>query len=67
MQDLLSAMEIGKGLAKVLADRNAVVISSSDFTHYEPQASVNKKDFATLKAIENLDVNSFIQRLKNKM
>jgi len=56
MQDLQSAVEIGKGLTKVLSEKNAVVISSSDFTHYEPQASVNKKDFAVLKAIENLDV-----------
>jgi len=56
MQDLQSAVEIGKGLTRVLSEKNAVVISSSDFTHYEPQASVNKKDFAVLKAIENLDV-----------
>lgn len=59
MQDLQSAMEIGKALAKALIDKNAVVISSSDFTHYEPQASVNKKDLAALKAVENLDTKQF--------
>ena len=56
MQDLQSVVEIGQVLTNVLADRNAVVISSSDFTHYESQASVNKKDFAALKAIEDLNV-----------
>jgi MEMO1 family protein len=55
MQDLQSAVESGNALARILTDRNAVVIASSDFTHYEPQASVNKKDSAALKAIENLD------------
>jgi AmmeMemoRadiSam system protein B len=55
MQDLQSATEVGKALTKIVADRNAVVISSSDFTHYEPQEYVNKKDFAALKAVENLD------------
>jgi AmmeMemoRadiSam system protein B len=55
MQDLESAMEVGRALVEVLANRNAVVIASSDFTHYESQANVNRKDLATLKAVEALD------------
>ena len=55
MQDLESAKEVGRALVKALAGRNAVVIASSDFTHYESQASVNRKDAAAIKAIENLD------------
>jgi MEMO1 family protein len=55
MQDLESAVEVGRALVEVLANRNAVVIASSDFTHYESQASVNRKDLAALKAVEALD------------
>ncbi len=59
MQDLESAMEVGRALVEVLANRNAVVIASSDFTHYESQASVNRKDLAALKAVEALDAKQF--------
>jgi AmmeMemoRadiSam system protein B len=59
MQDLQSATEIGKALAEILANKNALVIASSDFTHYEPQQSVNRKDASVLKAIEALDEKLF--------
>jgi len=61
MQDLQSAQEIGRALAEALANRNAVVIASSDFTHYESQTSVNRKDLAALDAVEALDEKQFYQ------
>jgi AmmeMemoRadiSam system protein B len=64
MQDLESAVEVGRALAEVLVDRNAVVIASSDFTHYESQASVNRKDLAALKAVEALDEKQFFSILE---
>ena len=64
MQDLESAQEIGRALAEALANRNAVVIASSDFTHYESQANVNSKDAAALKAVEALDEKKFYQVLE---
>ena len=59
MQDLESAKEIGWALAEVLANRNAVVIASSDFTHYESQATVNRKE-----AVEALDEQRFYEVLE---
>jgi AmmeMemoRadiSam system protein B len=59
MQDLDSALEIGNALAKVLADKNAVVIASSDMTHYEPQSKATTKDLHALKAVEAMDEKSF--------
>jgi AmmeMemoRadiSam system protein B len=59
MQDLASAVEVGKALAAVLAGRNAVVIASSDLTHYEPQRTAVAKDMAVLKAVEAMDVSQF--------
>jgi len=64
MQDLESAVEVGRALVESLSDRNAVVIASSDFTHYEPQASVNRKDLAALKAVETLGAKQFYSILE---
>jgi AmmeMemoRadiSam system protein B len=55
MQDISSAKEVGQALAKVLADKNAVIIASSDMTHYEPQEKAARKDREVLKAIEAMD------------
>jgi AmmeMemoRadiSam system protein B len=59
MQDLSSAVEVGNALAEVLADKNAVVIASSDMTHYEPQGNAAAKDMAALKAVEAMDEKGF--------
>ncbi len=66
MQDLESAQEIGKALAEALVNKNAVVLASSDFTHYESQTSVEKKDTAALKALEELDAKKFYQILESQ-
>jgi len=64
MQDLESAKEVGRALIEALAGRNAVVIASSDFTHYEPQARVDRKDAAAINAIEALDENHLYATLE---
>jgi AmmeMemoRadiSam system protein B len=59
MQDLGSAVEVGNALVEVLADKNAVIIASSDMTHYEPQRNASAKDLAALKAVEAMDEKRF--------
>jgi AmmeMemoRadiSam system protein B len=59
MQDLSSAVEVGKALVEVLVNKNAVVIASSDMTHYEPQGNAAAKDMAALKAVEAMDEKRF--------
>jgi len=59
MQDLASAVEVGRALAEVLASKNAVVMASSDMTHYEPQENASVKDMAALKAVEAMDEKRF--------
>jgi len=59
MQDLPSAREIGQAVAKALIDKNAVIIASSDMTHYEPQETAAKKDKLALEAVESMDENRF--------
>jgi AmmeMemoRadiSam system protein B len=59
MQDLSSAREVGEAVAKVAAQRNAVIIASSDMTHYETQERAERKDKKALEAIEALDETRF--------
>jgi AmmeMemoRadiSam system protein B len=55
MQELSSAMEVGKATAKVLAGKNAIIIASSDMTHYEPRETAARKDRKVLGAVEAMD------------
>ncbi len=59
MQDLSSSREVGQAVAKVLAEKNAVMIASSDMTHYETQESATKKDKLALGAVETMDEAKF--------
>jgi len=66
LQNLASAEEVGNALAEVLAERNAVIIASSDFTHYEPQANAARKDGAALKAVEAMDAKQFLSIIESQ-
>jgi AmmeMemoRadiSam system protein B len=59
MQDLPSARDVGQAVAKVLSGKNALIIASSDMTHYEPQKSAEKKDKLALQAVEAMDEERF--------
>ncbi|MEM2994552.1 MAG: AmmeMemoRadiSam system protein B [Candidatus Bathyarchaeia archaeon] len=59
MQDLATAKDVGKAVAEAVTNKNAVVIASSDLTHYEPQQNAAKKDMLALKAIEEMDEEKF--------
>lgn len=66
MQDLSSAVEVGQAVAEVLTGRNAVVIASSDMTHYEPQKSAAAKDLVALKAVEAMDAEQFYSIVESR-
>lgn len=55
MQDLETSREVGKAAAKALLNKNALVIASSDMTHYEPQERAERKDRKAIDAILRLD------------
>jgi AmmeMemoRadiSam system protein B len=59
MQDLHSSREVGQAVAKVLAGGNALIIASSDMTHYEPHRIAEKKDLMALRAVEAMDEERF--------
>jgi len=55
MQDLESSREVGKAVSSALKGKNALVIGSSDLTHYEPQERAEKKDKMAIDAILKMD------------
>jgi len=47
--------DLGRALAEALDGVDAVVIASTDMTHYEPKAVAQRKDSLAIQAIEALD------------
>jgi len=59
MQDLESSCEVGQAVAEALDGKNALIIASTDMTHYEPHETAAKKDKKALSALEKLDEEEF--------
>jgi len=59
MQDLMSSREVGKAVAEALRGKNALVIASSDMTHYEPQERAEKKDKMAIDAALKMDEEQY--------
>lgn len=66
MQDLQSSREIGEAIARAIKGRNAVIIASTDLTHYEPQYIAEKKDKMVIDAVLKLDENLLYSVLESQ-
>jgi len=66
MQDYDSAAEVGRALVEALDSKNALVIASSDMTHYEPSKTAATKDQAALKAVTDVDAKRFYQTVETQ-
>jgi len=58
-----TAREVGEAIGKAVASQEALVIASSDMTHYEPQNVAAEKDHKALEAILNLDPQGLYERV----
>jgi AmmeMemoRadiSam system protein B len=70
-QEKATARDLGKGLAELLKgaaeeEMSAVLIASSDLTHYEPASQAREKDTALLKHVERLDLDAFYTTLERR-
>jgi hypothetical protein len=54
-QELEVSQDLGKAIASSLSGKQGLILASSDFTHYEPQAVAKAKDEKALEAILALD------------
>ena len=60
--------EIGEEIARAINDtgREAVIMASSDMTHYEPQDTAAKKDRQAIDAILRLDEDELFRRVEEQ-
>lgn len=63
-QDADTAGAVAEALASVMKGRRAVVVASSDLTHYEPAESAKRKDGALLDEVVKMDVGGFYSVLE---
>jgi len=66
MQDYPSAIEVGNALIEALSGHNAIVVASSDMTHYESAKQAQKKDLSALDAITALDTHRFYETIETQ-
>ena len=62
-QDIDTARALSAALAKLLRGRKAVLIASSDLTHYEPAEVARRKDMALLQNVLKNDLEGFYSTL----
>lgn len=57
--------DLGIAIAKAILESNynVTIITSSDFSHYEPYDVAKRKDLYAIEAINNLDEKEFIERV----
>jgi AmmeMemoRadiSam system protein B len=65
MQDLKSSREVGQATAKALSGKNALVIASTDMTHYEPQERAEKKDKMAIDAAIKMDEEKYYSTVES--
>ncbi|MGD0319546.1 MAG: AmmeMemoRadiSam system protein B [Nitrososphaerales archaeon] len=62
-QDLETARTVGESVVKVVKGKRAVLVASSDLTHYEPVAKAREKDGALIDQVKKLDLDTFYSTL----
>ena len=65
-QDLETARDVGNAVSEIAKNKNAIIVASSDFTHYEENSFAHLQDKALIEPILKLDVKKFYQVLREK-
>ena len=62
-QEQKTAVKVGSAIAKIAQRKDALLIGSSDFTHYEENEFAHRQDLALIDPILKLDVDEFYKIL----
>jgi len=62
-QEQQTATKVGSAIAKIAQKKDALLIGSSDFTHYEENEFAHRQDLALIDPILKLDVGEFYKIL----
>jgi len=66
LQDERTSEEVGRALAEILRGREAAIVASTDFTHYEPAERARRKDAKALERIEALDWRGLLRTVERE-
>ncbi len=66
LQDLETSIEIGEAIARSAMESHSVILASSDWTHYEPQAKAVAKDGDALEAVTAMDPANFQRVIEDR-
>lgn len=62
-QDMKTAMDVGNAVYEIAKRKNAIIVASSDFTHYEENSFAHQQDKALIEPILEMNVERFYQVL----
>ena len=65
-QDLETARDVGNAVSEIVKKRNAIIVASSDFTHYEENVFAHAQDKALIEPILEMDIERFYQVLRER-
>ena len=65
-QDKETAKDVGRAVAGIARKKNAMIIGSSDLTHYEPNEFAHEQDHALMDAVLKMDIDEFYRVLEER-
>ena len=65
-QDMETAIDVGNAVTEIAKKKNAIIVASSDFTHYEENSFAHKQDKALIEPILEMNVERFYQVLNER-
>jgi MEMO1 family protein len=66
LQDLKTSIEVGEAIAKAAEKHRAIVLASSDWTHYEPQEVAQSKDNQAIEAALQMNEKKFQEIIEER-
>jgi AmmeMemoRadiSam system protein B len=65
-QDMETAIDVGNAVTEIAKKKNAIIVASSDFTHYEKNSFAHQQDKALIEPILEMNVERFYQVLNER-
>ena len=66
LQDLQTSIEVGEAIAKAAENHRAIVLASSDWTHYEPHEQAQSKDKQAIEEALQMNEKKFQEIIEER-
>jgi len=65
-QNIETAIDVGNAVSEIAKKKNAIIVASSDFTHYEENSFAHQQDRALIEPILEMNIEKFYQVLRER-